>query len=487
MKRFVFAALLLAFSMTAHGAEEPLAKGMKLYEKRRLREAEAVLLEQLSSSPPARQGAFHLGLGMTYLKNAEFHRELFKTSSTIYPEYLKRLKGNGSRVAPLYAGEALLAAGKPKEALALLEPYVASASPGKNRQLAEISLLLCRAALGEAQKGKEELIAMQPADPEVTAALAAALVDVGAGERDPEQMCESAITAAKKSGKLPMRVVKGCLAVYAEKGRIDKGLSLLKMADLKACSLEETVGKNKVIFFYDLALLRDLSALYGKAALMHLVKAAADPRLKETAQYYLAEAHVKFGDAEDGARFAKAVQHAAQLPPQLKSLAAIYEAEASYRRGSKAEAISTWESLAQKHGSDPVVLAEAVLAATRCRADAAGLIQKASAAVDKGDGKRFAPVSAALGRYHFGRKDNPKALAFMEAGRDKANKNKIEANDLLLLVNLAEGYYRTKKFSEAQEIYFEMSKQFPQVRQIQDALQGIYSREQKSAGDVRIF
>jgi len=32
-----------------------------------------------------------------------------------------------------------------------------------------------------------------------------------------------------------------------------------------------------------------------------------------------------------------------------------------------------------------------------------------------------------------------------------------------------------------------MGKQFPQVRQIQDALQGIYSREQKSAGDVRIF
>jgi hypothetical protein len=56
-----------------------------------------------------------------------------------------------------------------------------------------------------------------------------------------------------------------------------------------------------------------------------------------------------------------------------------------------------------------------------------------------------------------------------------------------MLVNLAEAYYRTKKFSESLEIYFEMSKRFPVVRQIQEALQGVYSIEHKSAGDVKIF
>jgi hypothetical protein len=55
-----------------------------------------------------------------------------------------------------------------------------------------------------------------------------------------------------------------------------------------------------------------------------------------------------------------------------------------------------------------------------------------------------------------------------------------------MLADLSDAYYRTKKFSEALEIYFEMSKQFPQVRQIQEALQGIYSMEHKSAGDVKI-
>jgi hypothetical protein len=56
-----------------------------------------------------------------------------------------------------------------------------------------------------------------------------------------------------------------------------------------------------------------------------------------------------------------------------------------------------------------------------------------------------------------------------------------------MLVGLAEAYYRTKQYSENLEIYFEMSKQFPAVRQIQEAMQGIYAVEHKSAGDVKIF
>jgi hypothetical protein len=75
----------------------------------------------------------------------------------------------------------------------------------------------------------------------------------------------------------------------------------------------------------------------------------------------------------------------------------------------------------------------------------------------------------------------------MVGGRDKSNKNKIEANVPEALAGLAEAYYRTKKFSEGLEIFFEMSQEFAVVRQIQEALQGVYSMEQRSAGDVRIL
>ena len=104
-----------------------------------------------------------------------------------------------------------------------------------------------------------------------------------------------------------------------------------------------------------------------------------------------------------------------------------------------------------------------------------------------GEGKAFSRVSFALGKYYLQKKDFVKAAFYMEAGRDKSNKNKIESNDPVMLVSLAKAYYRTKKFSEALEIYFEISKQFPAVRQIQIAMQGVYSMEQKSAGDAKIL
>lgn len=75
----------------------------------------------------------------------------------------------------------------------------------------------------------------------------------------------------------------------------------------------------------------------------------------------------------------------------------------------------------------------------------------------------------------------------METARDKSNKNKIEHNDPLMLINLAEAYYRSKRFSEALEIYFGMREQFPAVRQIQVCMQGVYAMEQKSAGDAKLF
>jgi outer membrane protein assembly factor BamD (BamD/ComL family) len=114
------------------------------------------------------------------------------------------------------------------------------------------------------------------------------------------------------------------------------------------------------------------------------------------------------------------------------------------------------------------------------------VVEKAAAMVETGGSKKFSLLNIAIGKYYLSRLDHVKAVSYLEAGRDKSNKNKIESNDPVMLVNLADVYYRTKKFSEALEIYFEMSKQFPEVRQIQEAMQGVYVMEHKSAGDVKI-
>jgi len=136
--------------------------------------------------------------------------------------------------------------------------------------------------------------------------------------------------------------------------------------------------------------------------------------------------------------------------------------------------------------NDPELLADILSSCGRMRIDCPRVAQAATTAVETGEGKRFAVVHRGLGSYYLFKKDTAKAVTHLETGRDKGNKNKIESNDPLMLVDLSDAYYRTKKYSEALEIYFEMSKQFPQVRQIQEALQGIYSMEHKSAGDVKI-
>jgi uncharacterized protein HemY len=165
----------------------------------------------------------------------------------------------------------------------------------------------------------------------------------------------------------------------------------------------------------------------------------------------------------------------------------VYQAAAQYRSGKHAEAAAGWQSLADKSAQDPALLAEVIQQCAESGAECVKLEKQALAAVENGEGKKFFPLNAALGKYYLQQKDYHKAVQYMEAGRDKANKNKIEANEPLLLVALAEAYYRSKNFSENLEIYFELGKQYPVVRQIQDAMQGIYSLEHQSAGDVKIF
>lgn len=487
---FLLGAFLLALNGVVHGAEDPVAVGMKLYEKRHYEEALIVLL-QGKPAAKATGGSVNLALGMTYLQNAGLHRELHQISRVVYHDYLKRLtsEAGGSQIDDLFLAEVLLDSGKPAEAAVLLERVLAAAKlPVTYLTIAKAELGLCAHFQNNPNKAKQLLEGISSSDPEVMAALASILSRTGMVNRDPLSMADKAVTTAKTNRRaLPMRMVKDVLTVYGVFNQTDKGLDFIRSVDLKSFSYEEKLGKDKIIYFYDVALLDGLTRLYGQAAIASLTKAATDPKLKEIAEYYLGAAHFQFGSLEQASRFTTASMAAAKLPQLYRNRAAVLAAAISYQQGKKVEAIKAWEELIQKQPESADLLAETVEACAVLRAESPSIVQRATTSAERGEGKKFFAVNAALGKYYLDRKDYAKAATFMEAGRDKGNKNKIEANDPELLVNLAEAYYQTKKYSEAQEIFFEMGKQFPQVRQIQDALQGIYSREQKSAGDVRIF
>ncbi len=494
MKRFVFSCLIVVcVSVPAYAAEDPVTHAMRLYEKRHYGEAAGVLRAQFPALEPGKQGAAYLTLGMVYLKNAELHRELQQVAAAVSADYLKKLtslKGKGrSRIADLYLGEALLEAGKPDQAAVSLEQFIASAGiDTRSTSIAKVVLGLSYYLRDNKQKAEELWGGVDTTDPELKSALAAAYSKAGLVEKNPVVLAEESLAQAKKSGKgIPMRLLKNVLGVYAKAGLGEKGLALVNSFDLKAFSYREVASKTKVINFYDLSLLGDLSTLYRQASIAALEKASADAKLKDTASYYLGEAYTLSGNIEQSVKATAAFISAVQMPQQYRDKAMARQGANQYLRGRQLEALGVWDDLSQKQPEDPEVLAEVLITCGGLKVDCPKPAKKALALIETGEGRKIFILNIALGRYYLGKKDYGRAASYMEAGRDKSNKNKIESNDPVMLVNLAEAYYRTKRFSEALEIYFEMSKQFPEVRQIQEAMQGVYSIEHKSAGDVKIF
>lgn len=482
---------IILIAAPAFAADDAVQKAVKAYEKHRYEEGSRDLRQALPSLEQSKQASARLALGMHYLRNAELHEELFESSAAVNGDYLRRLAAergeNRSKYSDLFYGFALLETGKPEGAVAPLEKFIAGTGDRKYKALAAIGLGMADFLQRNAQKAQDAWNAVDSDDPDVKTELAAAWSRAGAADKNAPGLCDEALAAAKKSGAgLSVSAVKDCLAVYARAGNPDKAMELLQKADFRAHSFRESIGKSKVISFYDVRLLAGLSAVYRAAAIASLEKASADPQLKNFANYYLSEAYLLDGNTEQAAKAAAVFLSSPQAPPQYKNRAMVRQGLIQYRKGKKADAIGHWDEMTRSQPNDPELLADVLLACGGLGIECPRPAQIAAAAVERGEGKRFAVANIGLGRYYAARKDYAKALTYLETGRDKGNKNKIEFNDPLMLVNLAEVYYKTKKYSEALEIYFEMSKQFPQVRQLQEALQGIYSMEHKSAGDVKI-
>jgi tetratricopeptide (TPR) repeat protein len=474
---------------SAWGVEDPVNAAMKLYEKRRYEQA-ARLLEG-APADPERGAQAQLVLGMIYLRNADLHEAFARTAAAAQLDYLERLSRTGgegrSRYARLYLAEALLARGNAREAARHFERVRAdSGVEGRYRAIAGIGLGSALWAQRDAERARKLWSGAHDAV-EVRLARAAAqgrarAVDVNTLKTLGEE--------ARHAGELSPRARRYLIEIFLAAGAPDQALAVARAADLGTASYVEKFkaakGTSKSIAFYDLALLTDLAQLYRELARRRLEQAAADPRVKPTAEYYLSEALNALGENAEAAAMAQAFLARPQAPEQYRGQARARLALIAYRQDKKEEAERAWTAMAEA-SSDPEVLAAIVLGCADAQAQCAKALARAGQVAESGDARRYQQLGSALGTYYLRKQDYARAITYMEAGRDKSNKNKIEANDPQMLAGLAEAYYRTKKFSEGLEIFFEMSQEFAVVRQIQEAVQGVYSMEQRSAGDVRIL
>jgi tetratricopeptide (TPR) repeat protein len=491
--RVFLSSIILIAAAQVFAADDVVTRAMKLYERRHYNEAARMLRADSASFDQDKKGSASLALGMIYFKGAVLHRELYQAAVVTSQDYLKRLSvargPDRSRFVDLYFGEALVESGNSSIAAIHLKRFSSSESvEPRYRAIAKVSLGLGYYQNNESLKATELWRGINASDPEVKAELAAAYSKAGLMDQNPSVMAEGILSEMKRAGKpFSMRMVKNFLAIYARgPGLTEKGLDLLNRSDLKAVSYREILGKSKVINFYDLSLLNDMATLCGRASLAYLEKAADDPKVKDTAEFYLGQASALFGSIEQSSKVTASFITTSQMPEQYKDRIRVWQGSNLYVRNRKTDAMGLWEELARKQPEDPDLIAEILFACSRMKTECPRVVEKATAMVEAGESKKFSLLNIAMGKYYLGRLDPVKAVSYLEAGRDKSNKNKIESNEPVMLVSLADAYYRTKKFSEALEIYFEMSKQFPEIRQIQEAMQGVYAMEHKSAGDVKI-
>lgn len=485
-------ALLTAVATHAVAAEDVTARAMKLYEKHSYEEAARLLRPQLQALDAGSQPAARLTLGMIYLRSAELYQALQNTALLIEQDYLKKLAGQrgagSSRHADFFLGQALREGGKYAESVKHLQRFLAQAPGSPLRTDASLELGVAYWQQKQKQQAQVQWDGVANGLPDDKAALAAAYAVAGAQERNPLALAEAAAQALKKQGATASaRMNRSLLRAYSRGDAPEKALDLLAVNEFRNAAFVENLGQSKSISFYDSGLLGDIAYAHLRAAVLYLEQAGRDAKLGTTAAYFLTDAWLLLGNAEQAQRQAGVFLAQAQMPAQYRDHARARQAAAQYLAGKKSDANATWTDLLEKSAGRPEPLAEVMLACTQARADCAKYDQRAVAAAEAGEGKKYFILNAALGRYYLARKDYSRAALYMEAGRDKANKNKIEVNDPVMLTALAQAYYHNKKFSENLEIYFEMSKQYPAVRQIQDAMQGIYAMEQKSAGDVKIF
>ena len=487
-------ALALTVPTPVYAVDARVQSAMRQLKMNHFREA-AGLYYDLSSVKAGELGTAHLSLGAAFLKNAMLYRELHDLSVAVHLDYLKRISSKGgkerSRMANLYMAESLLAAGEPGAASSYFQAAIADPKVREPvRAIARVGLGMSNFLLG--RKGRAEelwspLTGSQ--NPEVMSQLASAFARAGKKSANPSEICDRAISIAGRSGKpLPMRVVSNSIGVFAGAGQVEKALRLIRDVDMKAYSNDEDLGRNKTIRFYSPSLLDSLAVLYGKASIRYLRDATGDPKVGRTAQYYLGQAYAHMGrTSESLAAIDSIAGSGGGVPARQMNAALMMRAGNLYAKGSRKEGVELLNKLARQNQSDPFLLAEAVMSCSGLGSGCDEILSSAARLAGRGEGREYSRINFALGKYHLERENLEMAVSYLEAGRDKSNKNRIEYNDPFLLVDLAQAYYRTKKFSEALEIFFGMSGQFPAVRQIQNAMQGVYSMEQKSAGDVKVL
>lgn len=479
---FVCGSCLLVLSAAVSAADENLKKANQLLGKHYYESAAALLRATSAASAPNAETA--LTLARAYAQNARLQQAMQRSSLVIGAHYLKQLSAQSGRdrssFAALYYAEYLTEAGRQREGTAQLRRFIGQKHKEPlYREIAQANLAVTQNSIPAVSAKSPPLLRSQQA-------LVLSLLPEHKTQAN--ALTEQALVElAKSNPNLPVRAVSNAFGVYARSGQTAKALALMSSADLSQPSYEEIINPAKVLRFYDAALLGNLALLYQAEAERLLQKAGTDSRLKAVSNYFLLELYLHGGQFAKASALLPELLAATDLPQPYRDRLEVMQAALEVRNGNTSRGNAAFNTLAKKYEQDPVLLGEVLMTCVQHKAHCPGAVGSARNLAAANQGEKFRSLHFAVGEHYASEGKTDRALLELETARDKSNKNRIDANDPMLLVRLADLYFANKSFSESLEIYFEMSKEFPALRQLQEAAQGVYSTEYRSAGDAKIF
>ncbi len=445
-----------------------------------------------SGMAPVEDEQTQLLMGTVFYKDAMLHRELAAASAEVVPRYWQKLAAETgaqrSRYVDLFSGLALLETGQAKPAIATLKKFLSNKNlSGKYQEVARVNLGLAYHLAGHTTQARKLWQRIDSADPEVRAVLAGAYQRAGLVEFKPMELIQTAVLAVGKDAVMSPLVLENALLIYGAANAYDKGLELIRDETVSAPVYVEQIGGDKTLNFYSIALPNRIARIYYLASLHYLQAAQQSNAFRNVAQYYLAAAYLNFEEHDKAVAAVASARSGGALATAFDNRAEIMEVALKQSIDKSSLHTKLISELAHKFNGKPELMAELVTICTDLKLDCTQAMVAAKAEAERSQSERYRLLHSALGFYYLRQGKNAMALSYLETGRDKSMKNKMESNDPLMLVRLAQLYLDEKSFSENLEIYFELGKEYPAVRQIQEAVQGVYAMEFKSAGDVKIF
>jgi len=274
-------------------------------------------------------------------------------------------------------------------------------------------------------------------------------------------------------------------------GRFDEAYSEVEHINLNVPIFVYKPTRKKEIRFYDLSSIDSYSKIIFGESIKNLepVATASSGELASFASYYVAQMYLYLGNFEKSLKLVRRAKKLSVSSSLTMIRSSALEAVNNILIGKAKRGLKLLKVEVDNIYGKPSYLLELMKVVIGSRVDYSNVkavVQEVESNIYQIEWNRTRRDNALLGELSFYTGRYVRALYYLERARDKGNKNKIETNDPVFLLELSYAYYNKEYFPESLEILFSLGKAFSGIRPIQNAIQSVYSYRQKGSGEAII-